>query len=271
MSGPTVFAEVINYAAATARSKQEASRNIGQQSYKVLLILTDGAVTDVEETKQVIYAASDAPLSIVIVGIGNADFTCMQELDDFLASVTQQRDIVQFVQFSHHAHDKSSLTRATLEEIPDQLVDYFYSRGIKPLPPISGSQLSLFPDEPTDDDIDLSVDIKPDGEICLTNYGTTGYNFDDTKYNTLSDYSAVVPVPPPSSTFVPAPQQQQSTASLYQQQAAVTAPPQVFHVQVPPGVNPGMQLQIQHPVTKQQMIVTVPQGIGPGGKFAVRY
>ena len=264
MSGPTVFAEVISYAAAMARSTQEASRNIGKQSYRVLLILTDGAVTDMEQTKEAISAASDAPLSVVIVGIGNADFTAMQELDDFMASAA--RDIVQFVKFSDHAHDRSSLTKATLEEIPNQLVDYFYSRGVKPLPPISGSQLSLYPEEATDEDIDLSLDLKPNGEICVSNYSATGYNFDDTKYNTLSDYSSVVPVPPP---VVPPPQQP-STASYYQQQAAPQQP-EVFYVQVPPGIDSGMQLQIQHPKTNQQMIVTVPQGVGPGGKFAVRY
>jgi len=273
MSGPTVFAEVINYAAASARSKQEASRAIGQQAYKILLILTDGAVTDIEETKRAISAASDAPLSIVIVGIGNADFSAMRHLDDFLSGSSSGRDIVQFVQFSHHANDRSSLAKATLEEIPDQLVDFFYSRGIKPLPPISGSQLSLYPEEPTDEDIDLTIDISPEGEINLTNYDTTGYQYDDTKYNTMSDYSAVVPMPPPSAPFVSPPNQQQPSSLPYQQPAAVAAPPQplVFHVQVPPGINPGMQLRIQHPMTKKDMIVTVPQGVGPGGKFAVRY
>jgi len=273
MSGPTVFAEVIDYAAATARSRQEAKRAIGQQSYKILLILTDGAVTDIEQTKRAIHAASDAPLSIVIVGMGNADFSSMQHLDDFLANDPSVRDIVQFVQFSHHAHDKSSLTQATLEEIPDQLVDYFYSQGIKPLPPISGSQLSLYPEEATDEDIDLSMDIGEDGEINLAD-SYVGFQYDDTKYNTISAYSTVVPMAPPaaaaaaaSAPYVPPPQQQPVVA-------AVPAPPpqpDVFHVQVPPGVGPGTQLQIQNPRTKQQMIVTIPEGVGPGGKFAVRY
>jgi hypothetical protein len=70
MSGPTVFAEVIDFAASQARSRQEANQRIGKQSYTVLLILTDGAVTDIEQTKQSIRYASSAPLSIVIIGIG---------------------------------------------------------------------------------------------------------------------------------------------------------------------------------------------------------
>lgn len=72
-SGPTVFAEVIALAAATARSRQQAN----PLSYTILLLLTDGAVTDVPSTKQALASAADAPLSIVIVGIGNADFSAM--------------------------------------------------------------------------------------------------------------------------------------------------------------------------------------------------
>ena len=36
--------------------------------WKVLLILTDGAITDFEETKHEIVQASDLPMSIIIVG-----------------------------------------------------------------------------------------------------------------------------------------------------------------------------------------------------------
>lgn len=276
MSGPTVFSEVIDFAAATARSKQEASKRIGQQSYKILLILTDGAVTDLEQTKRAIRAASDAPLSIVIVGIGNADFSYMRYLDNFQNAEGGRggRDIVQFVQFSHHAHDRSSLTRATLEEIPDQLVDYFYNRGIKPLPPISGSQFSLNPDEPTDEDIDLSVDVSPEGEISLADdYDGTVY--DDTKYASLSDYSSLTPMPVPSAPYQPSPNayghQPDAPAPYRQPQVVPTVQPTFFHVQVPANTRPGMQLQIQNPATQEFMIVTVPPGVPPGGKFAVQY
>jgi Copine/C2 domain len=276
MSGPTVFSEVIDYAAATSRSKQEASLRIGKQSYKVLLILTDGEVTDIAQTKRSIHAASDAPLSIVIVGIGHANFGAMQDLDDFQDNgYSTGRDIVQFVPFSQHAHDRSSLTRATLEEIPDQMVDYFTSRGITPLPPITTSQISLNAEDPTDEDIDLSLDVSPDGEISLMNYD--GISYDDTKYNTLSDYCAVAPLPAPtapyqrpSAPFVPYGQYQQPT---YVSAQPVPVQPQVnyFHVQVPPNVTSGMQLQITNPKTQQPMIVTVPNGVSPGGTFPVAY
>ena len=47
MSGPTVFTEVIETAAARAASAQEAAKRNGGQAYTILLILTDGAVSDV--------------------------------------------------------------------------------------------------------------------------------------------------------------------------------------------------------------------------------
>jgi hypothetical protein len=246
MSGPTVFSEIINLTAIQARSKHEESQRIGKQSYKVLLILTDGEITDIEETKAALNIASDAPLSIVIVGIGNADFGAMQHLDDFQTDRgAGGRDIVQFVEFSQHATNRSSLTRATLEEIPDQMVDFFTSRGIMPFPPLSGSQFSIHASDATDEDIDLNIDIMPNGSPAMHIYN--GPVYDDRQYETFSDYSSLTPVPVPP----------------YQQ-------PGYFLVQVPPNVGPGMQLQIVHPTTNQPMLVVVPPGLNPGDTFSVQ-
>ena len=73
--GPTNFTPVINHVAQFAKAYQN-----GQQ-YFVLLILTDGIITDFEETKQAIVRASDLPLSLIIVGVGQEDFSAMEELD----------------------------------------------------------------------------------------------------------------------------------------------------------------------------------------------
>lgn len=71
MLGPTVFAEVIGLVAAKAQSGQVAIQRVGKQAYKILLILTDRAVLDMNTTKQALQNTSDAPLSIIIVGIGS--------------------------------------------------------------------------------------------------------------------------------------------------------------------------------------------------------
>lgn len=51
------------------------------QNYFILLILTDGVITDMDQTKQAVVAASGLPMSIIIVGVGGADFAMMEELD----------------------------------------------------------------------------------------------------------------------------------------------------------------------------------------------
>ena len=44
-------------------------------------MLTDGAISDMVETKKSIIRASRLPMSIIIVGVGRADFAAMDELD----------------------------------------------------------------------------------------------------------------------------------------------------------------------------------------------
>ncbi len=45
----------------------------------MLLIITDGQVNDMEATIDEIVRASALPLSIIIVGVGDADFSAMQK------------------------------------------------------------------------------------------------------------------------------------------------------------------------------------------------
>ena len=51
------------------------------QQYYVLLLLTDGVLSDMEDTKAAIINASRLPMSVIIVGVGQADFKDMNELD----------------------------------------------------------------------------------------------------------------------------------------------------------------------------------------------
>lgn len=75
------------------------------QKYSVLLVLTDGVVSDMAETRTAIVRASRLPMSIIIVGVGNADFSDMRLLDGddgplrCPKGVPAARDIVQFVPF----------------------------------------------------------------------------------------------------------------------------------------------------------------------------
>ena len=80
-------------------------------------------------------------MSIVIVGVGDADFDQMDHLDADEAPLYsrkhrryQARDNVQFVPFREFKNDAFKLARETLQEIPGQLTEYFLKRGIFPRP-----------------------------------------------------------------------------------------------------------------------------------------
>uniref|UniRef100_A0A8C8DEJ2 C2 domain-containing protein n=1 Tax=Oncorhynchus tshawytscha TaxID=74940 RepID=A0A8C8DEJ2_ONCTS len=138
--GPTNFSPVINHVARYA-----ASVNDGSQ-YFVLLIITDGVISDMAQTKESIVNASCLPMSIIIVGVGPAEFDAMIELDGDEVRISSrgryaERDIVQFVPFrdyidrtGNHILSMARLAKDVLAEIPDQFLSYMRTRGIKPLP-----------------------------------------------------------------------------------------------------------------------------------------
>lgn len=133
MSSPVVITDVIRIAAKRARAKLEKAQEEGKQSYSILLILTHGCVSDIEATKNVLKEVANSPLSIVLVGIGDNDFSAMKFLDDFQKK-EGGRDICNFVKFSA-SQDRVALAKDTLREVPFQLSSYFISRNIMPLAP----------------------------------------------------------------------------------------------------------------------------------------
>lgn len=46
-----------------------------------MLLLTDGVIHDMPRTKELIYELAELPCSLIIIGVGNADFSAMEELD----------------------------------------------------------------------------------------------------------------------------------------------------------------------------------------------
>ena len=45
------------------------------------MLLTDGVLSDMADTKAALVRASRLPMSVIIVGVGQADFSDMRELD----------------------------------------------------------------------------------------------------------------------------------------------------------------------------------------------
>ena len=134
--GPTYFRGVIRNASKIA--KEEMEKN--PYKYFVLLILTDGAINDMDETiDTIVEAANNYPLSIVITGIGNAPFGPMNRLDSDGNALTSskgviaRRDIVQFVPFNRCCESPYLLAQETLAEIPRQVSDYMVMKGLLPV------------------------------------------------------------------------------------------------------------------------------------------
>jgi hypothetical protein len=165
MSSPTDFTQVMEMAARRATNALQQAQQHGQQSYTILLIVTDGAVSDVNATAACVQTLFDHPLSVVIVGVGDADFTSMKFLDDV---PNMKRDFIQFVELNQHSN-QTSLTNATLHEIPHQLEMYFKQKGIPPNKPINTEEPDIIIED-EEEDIDLSVDVTEEDIVVTGTY-----------------------------------------------------------------------------------------------------
>ncbi|XP_071448006.1 copine-8-like [Hetaerina americana] len=153
--GPTNFSPVINHVARFAATYRDGGH------YFILLIMTDGVITDMNKTVQAIVDASCLPMSIIIVGVGSADFSTMEELDSDTSPLTAPngtrcvRDIVQFVplrNFLHHGIDAQTaqvrLAKEVLAEVPTQFLTYMIPNKIQPKPVPEGAEPTLLPPDP---------------------------------------------------------------------------------------------------------------------------
>uniref|UniRef100_A0A0D9YIX3 RING-type domain-containing protein n=1 Tax=Oryza glumipatula TaxID=40148 RepID=A0A0D9YIX3_9ORYZ len=158
LAGPTSFAPII-----------EMAMTIVEQSggqYHVLLIIADGQVTrsvdtasgqlssQEQKTVDAIVRASELPLSIVLVGVGDGPWDMMKEFDDNIPS--RAFDNFQFVNFSEimnknmpQSRKEAAFALSALMEIPQQYkatveLGILGRRSFKspervPLPPPGGS------------------------------------------------------------------------------------------------------------------------------------
>jgi len=113
LSGPTSFAPLIH----------EAIKIVKQQkAYHILVIIADGQVSNVKETAAAIVEATNYPLSIITVGVGDGPWELMEEFDDQLP--TRKFDNFQFVNYNEvmeKAENRQvAFSLASLMEIPEQ-------------------------------------------------------------------------------------------------------------------------------------------------------
>ena len=162
--GPTVFNELIGAVKHYASAFEVTQSN---QKYFILLIITDGIINDIESSTREIIECSELPISIVIVGVGNEDFSSMELLDadtnplvNKKTGAKMKRDIVQFVPYSKFKNNSESLAREVLMEIPTQLLEFMEGKGIKPSIPEKNPHeyiMRRFSGKSVDDAEDISI------------------------------------------------------------------------------------------------------------------
>lgn len=132
LHGPTLLAQILDIAAAKARTIRDAS------AYRILFIVTDGQWTDLDACIDRLVVLAQLPISIVIIGVGNADFSGMRLLDADVkplrarSGAQAERDCVNFVAVNEHPSIEA-LVREVLAEIPAQIEAYGKMKAMKPL------------------------------------------------------------------------------------------------------------------------------------------
>lgn len=90
LDGPTRFKPVMDRVLDLVQRQKQA----GAPVYHVILMLTDGIIHDMRETIDLIVKASKMPVSIILIGIGDANFDNMDILDaDEFKLVNSERKV----------------------------------------------------------------------------------------------------------------------------------------------------------------------------------
>jgi len=133
LGGPTCFEHILRKTMKIAK----ASKDQGSTTYYLLFILTDGLIHDMEQTLNCLVEAAKLPLSVIIVGIGDAD---LKKLDVFngegdlynSAGDKVDRKLHQFYSFGRFGNEEE-LLQTVLKDIPKQVATYMDKMNIEPL------------------------------------------------------------------------------------------------------------------------------------------
>ena len=125
LSGPTLFGPIFK------NFNNMIKKDINNFKYNILMILTDGIIDDIKETIDQLVEGSFLPLSVIIIGVGNTDFSKMSILDadenplENSKGEKASRDLVQFVPFLKYENNPEKLANEVLAEIPKQVIEFY--------------------------------------------------------------------------------------------------------------------------------------------------
>ena len=114
LSGPTCFDKVMQ--AAAVRAKRSKDEGLGQ--YHILLIITDGSISNMGETRRKLSVYQSLPFSIIFVGVGRAD------MRDLGALCKEFPDESVFVDFREMQSNPVDLANAALGSLGRQISEY---------------------------------------------------------------------------------------------------------------------------------------------------
>mmetsp|Transcript_16283 Transcript_16283/g.16215 ORF Transcript_16283/g.16215 Transcript_16283/m.16215 type:complete len:267 (+) Transcript_16283:818-1618(+) len=133
LSGPSYFHNILQ------KAVDKAKPIIDGKLYTIVILVTDGDIDDLPQTVELLQEASKYPISVIVVGVGDADFSNMNSLDSDTGllrankqSDPTMRDLVQFVPYRQLMSTPQILSDKILEELPEQFETYMRNAGIKP-------------------------------------------------------------------------------------------------------------------------------------------
>ena len=114
LSGPTSFVPLIKEAIEVVKRTKQ---------YHILVIICDGQVTDVDANRQIIEEASNYPLSIICVGVGDGPFGVMENFDNVIKkSKFDNFNFIDYYKTCEHYVENPDVSFAcvAMHEIPEQ-------------------------------------------------------------------------------------------------------------------------------------------------------
>ena len=114
LSGPTSFVPLVKESIEIVKRTKQ---------YHILVIICDGQVTDVDANRAVIEEASNYPLSIICVGVGDGPFGIMERFDNVVKKAKFDNfNFVDYYKTCEHFVENPDVSFAcvALHEIPEQ-------------------------------------------------------------------------------------------------------------------------------------------------------